>query len=312
MKYAVFDAHCDTALELWSRGETLKTCTTAVDLLAADYPAYGQFFAICPLSMGQGSEACGEIFSNVYGHFLKLLQQPGSPAALIRDRDAFARTWEAGKCAAFLSLEGAEGIGCDPGRLEDLHAMGVRMVNLTWNENNALAGCAVKDGGGLTAQGREFVRRAQRLGILLDVSHLSERAFWDLMDLAEEPVVASHSNSAALCPHRRNLTDEQFRAICETGGFVGINFYTPFLAPSGKADLDTVRCHMDHFLSLGGFGHVALGGDLDGCDALPVGLSGLAGYAALADHLEQAGFSETYIQEIYSNTIKRVVKSCIM
>lgn len=312
MKYAVFDAHCDTALELWRRGETWETCTTEVDLKTADFPAYGQFFAFCPLPLGQGTEACVEIFTQAYGHFFKLLDRPGAPAALIRDRDAFGKAWKPGKCAAFLSLEGAEGIGCDPGRLEDLYAMGVRMVNLTWNEDNALAGCAVKDGGGLTAQGREFVRKAQRLGILIDVSHLSERAFWDLLDLTEWPVVASHSNSAALCPHRRNLTDAQFRAICDTGGFVGISFYATFLAPSGQADLDAVRCHMEHFLSLEGYGHVALGGDLDGCNVLPAGFSGLAGYAALADHLEQAGFSEEYIEEIFSNTIKRVVKTCIM
>ena len=89
----------------------------------------------------------------------------------------------AGKCAAFLALEGAEGIACDPGRLEQLREAGVTMVNLTWNADNALAGASNHDGPGLSAQGREFVRRAQRLGIIIDVSHISDRAFWDIMDI---------------------------------------------------------------------------------------------------------------------------------
>ena len=104
-----------------------------------------------------------------------------------------------------------------PGKLELACAQGVRMIAPAWNAQNALTGSCMT-GGGLTAQGKEFVRRAQKLGMILDVSHISEKAFWDLCDITEKPFVASHSNSRAICKHVRNLTDEQFKALCEAGG----------------------------------------------------------------------------------------------
>ena len=217
-----------------------------------------------------------------------------------------------GKIAAFLALEGAEGIDCDPGRLEDLFEMGFRMVTLTWNANNALAGCAKEDGPGLTRQGREFVRRAQALGMLVDVSHISDRAFWDVLDTAEKPVVASHSNSRAMCSHWRNLTDQQFQALCVHGGSAGINLYGMFLTMDGTAGLEHVYRHIDHFMELGGEGHVALGGDLDGCDRLPRGFKGLKDYEKLAAFLERKGYTGETIQQIYSNTLKRIVTLCTM
>ena len=131
-------------------------------------------------------------------------------------------------------------------------------MTLTWNFQNALAGSCVT-GEGLSGQGREFVREAQRLGILLDVSHLSDRAFWDLCEISEKPVVASHSNSRAVCANRRNLTDEQFLALCRLGGTAGINLYGAFLT-DGAPTLDDVYRHVDRFLSLGGEGHEAGGG----------------------------------------------------
>ena len=185
------------------------------------------------------------------------------------------------------------------------------MVNLTWNADNALAGASRHDGPGLSAQGKEFVRRAQRLGIIIDVSHISDRAFWDIMDITEKPVVASHSNSRKLCGHSRNLTDDQFKAICDCGGYAGINLYTAFLSEDRTADFETVYTHMDHFLQLGGE-HVALGGDLDGCESLPSGFTGIHDYEKLASFLECKGFSEETIQNIYCNTMKKVVTLCTM
>lgn len=312
-KYVVLDAHCDTAAELWKRGQTLDQCTTDVSLAASkELAGYGQFFAICPLPGMDTGYRCEDFYEKCLAYFTRELERLGDRAALVRSGQALETALQAGQLAAFLTLEGAEGIGCDPGRLEEAHEQGLRMVTLTWNADNALAGCAKLDGPGLSAQGRAFVRRAQKLGILIDVSHISKRAFWDVMDVAEQPVVASHSNSFALCHHCRNLTDEQFRALCETGGFAGINLFGYFLAEDGKADLDTVRCHMDHFLQLGGAGHIALGGDLDGCDVLPEGFRSLADYNSLSAHLERCGFPEETIQDIFSNTLKRVVTSCVM
>lgn len=210
-----------------------------------------------------------------------------------------------------LSLEGAEGISCDPGRLDELAQMGISMVNLTWNADNALAGSAKHDGPGLSAQGREFVRRAQKLGIIIDVSHISDRAFWDIMDITERPVVASHSNSRAVCGHARNLSDEQFRAICDCGGYTGITCYGILLSENGICDFDTVYRHMDHFLEIGA-DHVAVGGDFDGCDVYPKGFETVGDYEKFASFLEIKGYSQDTIQKIYSNTMEKVVTLCIM
>lgn len=184
------------------------------------------------------------------------------------------------------------------------------MVTLTWNDDNPLAG-SHKTGGGLTEQGREFVRQAQHPHMALDVSHLSEQAFWELVDMTQGPVSASHSNARALCGHSRNLTDEQFRAICQTGGVAGLNLYTEFLG-DGPVTLETVCRHVLHWLELGGEHHIALGGDLDGCEALPEGFTGVDDYPKLAQCLLRYGVKQETIADIFWNNAMRLVQQCSM
>lgn len=311
-RYVIFDSHCDTASELWQKGQTLEQTDCAVSQAGMDRLAgYGQFFAFCTLAGIDTGYSSEDLLQKPYAYFMDLLRK-NDAIALCRSGADFDKALSQGRHAVFLSLEGAEGIGCDPGRLEELYAMGIRMVNLTWNADNPLAGCSKNDGPGLSRQGREFVRRAQKLGIMIDVSHISDRAFWDVLETAERPVVASHSNSRALCGHRRNLTDEMFRALCSQGGYTGINLYGAFLSDDGHADFETVYRHMDHLLQLSGGGHVALGGDLDGCDLLPEGFAGVSDYNKLTDFLEQKNFSGEVIQDICCNTMKRTVTLCTM
>ncbi len=310
-RYAVFDGHCDTATELWARGQSLEDTACAVSLpQARQLAGYGQFFAFCTPSIPKTGASCPELLERSYGYFLRQLERYDHEVCLCRNGEDYDTALAQGKAAAFLALEGAEGIDCDPGRLERLAEMGFRMITLTWNADNGLAGCAKEDGPGLSRQGRDFVRRAQALGILVDVSHISDRAFWDVLDVAEKPVVASHSNSRALCGHWRNLSDQQFLALCRHGGSTGINLYSLFLAEDGDACLETVYRHIDHFLELGGEGHVALGGDLDGCDRLPRDFAGLRDYEKLSVFLERKGYAKETIAQIYSNTLKRIVTRC--
>ena len=311
-KYVVFDSHCDTATELWRNCHTLERTDCHVSLPRMEqYPACGQFFALCTLGGINTGYTCEQLLWEPYRYFMKQLELFRDRIRLCAKGSDFDLAAAEGKRAAFLALEGAEGINCDPGRLEELRRAGFAMVNLTWNADNVLAGASKNDGPGLSAQGKEFVRRAQELGIIIDVSHISDRAFWDIMDITEKPVVASHSNSRRLCGHSRNLTDDQFRAICECGGYAGINLFTAFLSEDRYADLETVYTHMDHFLQLGGE-HVALGGDLDGCDSLPAGFTGIHDYEKLASYLEEKCYFTETIQNIYSNIMKKVVTLCTM
>ena len=200
--------------------------------------------------------------------------------------------------SAILTIEGPAGFDFDPALLEDLYKIGFRITTLGWNEKNVLCG-SHKTGGGLTEQGREYVFEAQRLGMLIDVSHISDEAFWDIMDITGGPVIASHSNSRAVWDVSRNLTDDMFKAICQTGGVAGLNMYTDFLGEN--ATLDTVCDHVLHWLELGGEKHVALGGDLDGVTRMPEGFEGVQSWPVLASRLQERGLDEKTILDIFWN-----------
>ena len=215
-----------------------------------------------------------------------------------------------GKMSAILTIEGTAGFGFNPAMLENLHQIGFRITTLGWNEQNPLCG-SHKTGGGLTDLGRGYVKEAQRLGMIIDVSHISDEAFWDIMDITEKPVIASHSNSRSVCPVSRNLTDDMFRAICQSGGVAGFNHCAPFVGT--QPDLDTVCDHILHFLELDPEGkHIALGGDLDGCDQLPDGFDGVQSYPAMAQQLLQRGVSEEILRNIYWENALGVMDACCL
>ena len=199
--------------------------------------------------------------------------------------------------SAILTIEGPAGFGFDPALLEDLYKIGFRMTTLGWNEKNPLTGSNVT-GGGLTDQGREFVREAQRLGILVDVSHISDEGFWDIMKITDAPIVATHSNSRKLCGHSRNLTDDMFRVICETGGMAGYNMCDEFTGENPT--IDTVCDHIFHFLELNPSGSgIALGGDLDGVTAMPAGFNGVQDWPKVSGRLLERGLDEHTVRNIF-------------
>ena len=212
--------------------------------------------------------------------------------------------------SAILTLEGPAGIDFDAGRLEELYKRGFRISTLGWNEKNILAGSHIT-GGGLTDAGREYVKECQRLGILVDVSHISDEGFWDIMEITEAPIVASHSNLRSVCGHSRNLTEDMYRAIVQTGGTAGINLCAPFIKSEG-ADFDATCDHILRMLEIDPTGkHVSLGGDLDGCDVLPEGFVGIQSYNALADRLLERGLDEKTIRDIYWNNTMGVMDRAV-
>lgn len=308
-KFPVFDLHCDTAVELWSQKKDWQENDLQLDLKRADrLLSHIQVYSFCcvygpkgePLPQWEAEQKFVDSLMDFYGR----LERHKETHRLCRCTEDLIRTVKEGKHAVFLSLEGPEVIDCDPDRLEELKSLGFVMTTLTWNHKNALAGSHLT-GEGLTPQGKAFVRRAQELGIVLDVSHLSEQAFWDLCDITSAPFVASHSNSRAVCGCTRNLTDRQFKTICNFGGLVGLNLYAPFLNESGKADFGDVKRHIDHFLELGGRHHLSLGGDLDGCDALPAGFTGVDCYNDLGRYLMSHGIEEEQVLHIMNNNAAR-------
>ncbi|MBQ1264522.1 MAG: dipeptidase [Oscillospiraceae bacterium] len=304
----IFDGHCDTAVRIFQHRQPLLQNDGHVSLeKAKPLGAWAQFFAFCTcdgFSQGQPHEQ----FLQAMRYFREQSASNANRIAICKSaRDAETALAD-GKCAAFLSVEGAEAVKCDLSLLEDAYEMGVRMIAPTWNNANELSGSCVT-GEGLTEKGKDFCKRAQRLGMIVDVSHLSERGFWDLCDLAEKPIAASHSNARAVCDHVRNLTDDQFRAICDLGGTAGINLYEPFLT-EGKATLDDVYRHIDHFASLGGIEHVAIGADLDGCELLPQGFADVGSYKVLAQYLQDRGYTDADLSQLFFDSLWEVLTKC--
>ena len=317
MIFPVFDLHCDTALALLGKdmmgGNNLRKNHFHIDLERAKaLPGYAQCFA-CFTTPGfrdwyQVSPLIA--FEREMGEIFSQLEANADVIRLAYTAKEVRENMESGMMSGILTIEGPAGIGFDPQLLEDLQKVGFRMSSLGWNENNVLTGSHVT-GGGLTDLGVEYVKEAQRVGVIVDVSHISDEGFWDVMKVTEKPIVASHSNSRAVCNHSRNLTDDMFRAICECGGVAGFNQCAPFVGD--KPDLDTVCDHFLHFLELDPEGdHIALGGDLDGCDELPEGFDGVESYPAMAQKLLERGVGERLIRKIYWENALGVMESCCM
>ena len=216
------------------------------------------------------------------------------------------RAQRTGKIAAVLSIENGDALGGDLRALDDFYRRGVRMLGLTWNHSNALGdGAHARQHGGLTDLGRAVIRRMDDLGMVVDVSHLSEAAFWDAAGVVRGPFVASHSNAAALYRHPRNLTDEQLRAVAKRGGIVGVNFYPGFL---GAATLDRVLDHIDYMVKVMGVDHVALGSDYDGVPRTVVGLDDVSKLPNLTAGLQRRGYTREQIHKILGSNALRVFR----
>lgn len=313
MNFPVFDLHCDTAhaLLMHKDSSSLRSNTLHIDLeRASTLDGYCQCFACftTPFMEEWGEGSAVDVFEKQLETIMYHLNRN---ADKIRQAYCAADVLEnrrSGKMSAILSIEGPAGFGYDPSMLEALHKIGFRITTLGWNEKNPLTGSHMT-GGGLTDLGREYVKEAQRLGMLVDVSHISDEGFYDIMDITQAPVIATHSNSRSVCNVSRNLSDDMFLKICATGGVAGFNQYTAFVGST--PDLDAACDHFLHFLELDPSGkHIALGGDLDGCDTLVKNFNGIQDYPVLAQHLLSRGISEETVMDIFWNNALGVIEQC--
>ncbi|QHW34904.1 membrane dipeptidase [Paenibacillus rhizovicinus] len=213
--------------------------------------------------------------------------------------DITALQLKPGVIGAMLSLEGADGLQGDPAMLRMLYVLGVRAIGLTWNNANwAADGVLETRGGGLTKKGRAFVEECNRLGILLDMSHLSDRAFWDMMQASSRPVIASHSNSRSHCQHPRNLTDDQIKALLAAGGLIGVTFVPQFVSSRVPAGIADVLRHVERICEFGGEQQLMFGSDFDGIDHYVDGLSHPGELHRLQDAL-LARYSEEQVKSFF-------------
>ncbi|MBK8020649.1 MAG: membrane dipeptidase [Chloroflexi bacterium] len=189
------------------------------------------------------------------------LDADSSRMALATDMAGIDAVLASGRTAGVMALEGCDGLGGDPALLRLMYRLGVRMVAFTWERRNEFAdGTGIGNPGGLTAAGRKALVEMFDHHVLCDVSHLAEPSFWDVMKLARGPIIASHSNARAVCEHPRNLTDAQIRALAESGGVIGLNFFGRYIHAETPT-LEGLLAHMEHIADLVGLEHVGLGPD---------------------------------------------------
>lgn len=261
--------------------------------------------------------------------FYSELDEAEENFALVKNLRDLEETLAQGKIGILLSFEGVEPLLDDINLLRIFYELGVRIVGLTWSRRNYAAdGCSYSkfqdSKNGLSDFGRQVVKEAERLGMLIDVSHLNDAGFWDVMELSTQPVIASHSNCRALNGIMRNLTDEQIRALANTGGVIGINAVSTLVAER-NADVKALVDHVDHLRDVAGIHHIGLG--LDFCDKIfelpnprknpkSKGLydviEGHKNIYQLTEELINRGYGDDEIRLIYGENFLRVFKEVIL
>ena len=308
----IVDAHCDT---LWAAPREKRALHERSERGHLDLPrlqeagVYIQFFAV----FSDPSHAAAGFTADALGMIETFYESAEASRGSLRPllwRDDLDGAPQAGQVFGLLSLEGGEPLHGRVDVLRSFFRLGIRAMGLTWNHRNELADGQLESesGGGLTRRGRAVVREMERLGMVIDCSHLSDAGFWDLMSQTTGPVIASHSNARALCPHPRNLTDEQIAAIGERGGVIGINFFPPFLRRDEDASIADVIRHVEYIAGRVGVQAVCLGSDYDGISRTPVGLEDCTKLPALAEELLRLGYSEDDVRAIMGGNMVRLLK----
>lgn len=278
----LFDMHCDTLYRAYTEKSTLFDDSFHISFnKIKGISPYIQCLAVWIPDEYRG-EAAWQLFCGCVGQLKRELS--GTGITWCRNAEDIKRVCDEKGTGIILTVEGGAVLGGDLSKLQTIYDMGVRMMTLTWNGRNELGdGIGETADGGLTDFGRECVHEMERLGIIVDISHAGERLFWNVAEITTKPFVASHSNIRAVTPHRRNLTDEQFRELIRRGGITGLNFCGEFLNKNKtNANLYDIIKHAEYFLSLVDEKNIAMGGDLDGAD-IPTDMLGIESMHELND-----------------------------
>ncbi len=311
-KYFTVDAHTDVLLRCVKDNIELGK---RLSLGHVDIPRLKegnvkvQFFAIFVESKYKPERALKQAVL-LLEKFYKELEKNREDLVLIKNLSDLEKVKESDRVGAILSIEGGEPIETTLELLDFFYRMGVRAMGLTWNERNMIANGAGEWGemGGLSKFGKEVVKRMNKLGMIVDVSHITPPGFWDVIEVSEKPIIASHSNVYALCNHPRNLTDLQIKALAEKGGVMGINFYSEFLNSEGKATLEDIIKHIDYIVELVGPDHVGMGSDFDGIPSWPEEIYDASRFPLIFEELEKKGYKEEDIKKIAGENFLRVIR----
>ncbi|MBQ2959675.1 MAG: dipeptidase [Oscillospiraceae bacterium] len=310
----IIDMHCDTLLVLRMTGRNLDEIDAHINVEKLRRGgAMLQCFAIFTPTGPEAriyrlSESPWEYFLNTAQLFENQLQRCSAELAPMRSMAELRRNMAEGKISAMLTLEDAVCIDGDISRVQTLYDKGVRMVTLTWNYENSLAYPNSPDpelhAKGLKDFGIEAVSEMNRLGMIVDVSHLSEGGFYDVAHHSTKPFVASHSCARAVCEHSRSLTDKQLRTLADCGGVCGVNFYSAFLSPESEYSRnEEILLHMEHIVNKAGVESVALGSDFDGISC-GLEMKDYAGMARLSELIAERFGADNADRILHGNALR--------
>lgn len=307
----VLDSHCDTPSQILR----LRDLSLDNEYAHVDFPKLrrggvdGAFFALyVPAEYDSDPEAGFSYAMKLFEGVEECVRSNSHLAAFARSASEAYANKDKGLFSVFLGLENASPIGESLERIRYFHDKGIRYMTLCHSGHNQICdSCAPEEGrwGGLSPFGKEVVAEMNRLGMPVDVSHVSDETFYDVLEYSDRPVVATHSCCRALAGHPRNMTDDMIKALAASGGVIQINFYPLFLDGSFKDIDDPVRPsykrivdHMEHVVNLVGIDHVGIGSDFDGIEVTPEGLEDISMMPKVFDELRGRGYSETDIEKI--------------
>lgn len=297
----VFDLHCDTLYKAVTQSHGFSSSDYEIQT-DVDFEKYLQCFAIWipdEMSVPDGRKLLDNAKSTLITECNK------NKINLIQSFRNIKDSLESNQKSSMLTLENCKIINNDISYISYLAKSGVKAATLTWNDSNCIGdGAMVKCAKGITDFGKRAVQEFENQGIVIDISHASDRLFYDVADIAQKPFIATHSNSQKITNHKRNLNDEQAKIIFERGGIIGLNFHNAFLniIPE-KANIDDIIKHAEHFCELGGVNNIALGSDFDG-GILPYDIENNANLYEIYNRFLQKNYTNAIIDKFfYKNAV---------
>lgn len=305
MPYTIFDAHCDTIQKLCDTHQHITRNNLHISLENMSKHRHIQTFALFidkkkdPLTpFNRCNQLLDCYFNEINNNFDKISH--------CTNASDINNAIKSNKIAALLSIEGGEALEGKLENLEYFYKQGVRLMTLTWNYDNEISGSIGETyTRGLTRFGKETIHKMNDLGMLIDVSHISHQGFWDVVETTNKPIAATHSNAYSLKNHKRNLNDQQIKAIIQNNGFIGINLYSEFLTDKDCTITDMIR-HIEYILALGGENILGFGSDFDGMDSLPKEIKGIQDIQKIPDLLLKLGYSDGLVEKITHKNFLRL------
>ena len=307
----IVDGHADTLSVALEQRKTLNNLDYSFNINDAFKKApYIQTLAAFVHPKYLKKQSGFKIANDIIDKFYIEYKENRDKMILVKNGVDFNKVINEKKVGAILSIENGSAIDGNLNNVDYFFDKGIRIMSITWNDDNDLGcGALTQNDVGLTDLGKEYIKKLNQGNILVDVSHASEKSFYDVINISNKPIIATHSCVKKLCNHPRNLTDDQIKKIAESGGTIGVCFYNKFLSSNTNATIDDIANHIEYIVELVGINYVSLGTDFEGVEKseLPNGISGVLDLDKVFNNLRNRGFKEEDIEKVAGKNFARVL-----